>query len=283
MIDIDIDSKREFAHLADHVPDAHVIRVKGVQYLRDQNVPKEQISRFKEIYDNVQIISKNDLIPGASGGYTFDGFTLHVPKYLQWLLKTFLNLGGRVERREIEDITEAIEQYNANIIVNCTGFGSFNLKDVKDTTLFTLRGQTILVRAPHIKTQYYDNSDSTWTYIIPRDDGTVICGGTVDLDNKSTAPNKEIAQDIMNRVYELCPDITHGKGPNTFSIIAHNVGFRPARKDGIRLEKETKVRSNGQKVLVCHNYGHGSYGYQSSWGSSQRVIKLLKDKNISKL
>lgn len=77
--------------------------------------------------------------------------TLHPPKYLRWLLKTFLNLGGRVERREIEDITEAIEQYSANIIVNCTGFGSFNLKDVKDTNLFALRGQTILVRAPHIK------------------------------------------------------------------------------------------------------------------------------------
>ncbi|KAG1474449.1 hypothetical protein G6F56_000352 [Rhizopus delemar] len=235
------DSKREFAYLADHVPDAHVIRVKGVQYLRNQSVPKEQNYRVKEIYDNVQIISKNNLIPGASEGYTFDGC-------------------GRVERREIEDITEAIEQYSANIIVNCTGFGSFNLKDVKDTNLFALRGQTILVRAPHIKTQYYDNSDSTWTYIIPRNDGTVICGGTVDLDNKSTAPDKEIAQDIMNRVYELCPGITHGKGPDAFDIIAHNVGFRPARKDGIRLEKETKVRSNGQKVIICHNYGHGSYG-----------------------
>lgn len=122
----------------------------------------------------------------------------------------------------------------------------------------------------------HEVGDSTWTYIIPRNDGTVICGGTVDLDNKSTAPDKEIAQDIMNRVYELCPGITHGKGPDAFDIIAHNVGFRPARKDGIRLEKETKgdiffinvvclinfmvVRSNGQKVIICHNYGHGSYG-----------------------
>lgn len=52
-LDIDLDSKREFAYLADHVPDAHVIRVKGVQYLRNQSVPKEQNYRVKEIYDNV--------------------------------------------------------------------------------------------------------------------------------------------------------------------------------------------------------------------------------------
>lgn len=60
------------------------------------------------------------------------------------------------------------------------------------------------------------------------------------------------------------------------------------------------VCSDGRKVIVCHNYGHGSHGkyidiytriklnfittgYQSSWGSSQRVIKLLKDERISKL
>ena len=125
----------------------------------------------------------------------------------------------------------------------------------------------------------------------------------------------------MSRVYQLCPQITHGKGPESFKIISHNVGFRPARRDGIRIEKETKckakkiviflsmltvsfnlllVYSDGRKVIVCHNYGHGSHGkyistythiklnlivtgYQSSWGSSQRVVKLLKDERISKL
>lgn len=75
----------------------------------------------------------------------------------------------------------------------------------------------------------------------------------------------------------MCPDITHGKGPDAFDIVSYNVGFRPARRGGIRIEKEIKRtctilftnylpinisidRSNGQKVTVCHNYGHGSHG-----------------------
>ncbi|KAI9281469.1 hypothetical protein BY458DRAFT_498683 [Sporodiniella umbellata] len=282
--DIDLESKREFSYLADNVPEANVIRSKGFQYISDPDVPKEQIYWVKKIYDNVRPIPKDSLIPGAADGYTFDAFTVHVPKYLQWLLKTFIKLGGRIERCELRSIDEAMVKHpDVDVFVNCSGLGSFSLSDVNDKSMFTLRGQTVLVRAPHIKTQHYNDSNFCWTYIIPRNDGTVICGGTVDPNNKLTVPDKNIAQDILKRVYELCPDITHGKGIEAFDIISHNVGFRPARKDGIRLEKETRVGPNGKKVVICHNYGHGSYGYQSSWGSSQRVIKLLKNGRISKL
>jgi D-amino-acid oxidase len=80
----------------------------------------------------------------------------------------------------------------------------------------------------------------------------------------------------LERAYKLCPQITHGKGTAAFDIISVNVGFRPGRAGGIRLEKEIRRRlnyfhanrgskknlgrSDGQKVTVCHNYGHGSHG-----------------------
>ncbi|KAG1140651.1 hypothetical protein G6F37_006417 [Rhizopus arrhizus] len=282
--EIDLDSKKEFAYLADNVPEAHVIRTNAVQYLRDSNMSDKEAYWTKKLYDNFQIIPKKDLIAGASHGYSFSSFTANVPKYLKWLLETFKSLGGRIERRSVESIEQVIRQYQkADIVINCTGLGSSKLKDVEDTTLCPVRGQTVLVHAPHIKTQYYDDDSVCWTYIIPRDDGQVICGGTIDPVNRATAPDQDIAKDILSRVYQLCPQITHGKGPESFKIISHNVGFRPARRDGIRIEKETKFYSDGRKVIVCHNYGHGSHGYQSSWGSSQRVVKLLKDERISKL
>lgn len=53
---------------------------------------------------------------------------------------------------------------------------------------------------------------------------------------------------------------------------------------------------DGKKVTIIHNYGHSSHGkfyeisrdrrsskyvgYQSSWGASQRVLKLLEDANL---
>jgi D-amino-acid oxidase len=75
-----------------------------------------------------------------------------VPKYLQWLVKTLKSLGGSIERQSFESIQEAIEKYtDADAIINCTGYGSYYLKDVKDHTMYPIRGQTVLVRAPHVK------------------------------------------------------------------------------------------------------------------------------------
>lgn len=74
----------------------------------------------------------------------------------------------------------------------------------------------------------------------------------------------------MKRAVELCPSLTGGKGVEHLSIIRHGVGLRPVRLHGTRLEKE---RING--VWVVHNYGHGGYGYQSSFGCSQVAVKLV--------
>lgn len=55
------------------------------------------------------------------------------------------------------------------------------------------------------------------------------------------------------------------------SVIRHGVGLRPMRKDGPRVEKE-KIAN----VWVVHNYGHGGYGYQSSYGCAAEVERLIE-------
>lgn len=284
LIEIDSYSMKEFKRLADTEPEAHIMYSRGVQYFKDPAPPGEDPLWVRDIYYDVEEIPRNQLIPGAVSGYTFQSFTATVPTYLKWLVKTLKELGGRLERGSFESLGQLIEQYKeADTVINCTGLGSYYLTDVKDHTMYPVRGQTVLVRAPHIKTQHYIDSTDLWTYIIPRDDGTVICGGTVDRVNRATAPDDAVTKDILERVYKLYPEITHNKGVEAFDIVSVNVGFRPARENGIRLEKETRRRSNGQKVTVCHNYGHGSHGYQSSWGASVKLLQLLKDERLSKI
>ncbi|KAI9487599.1 MAG: FAD dependent oxidoreductase [Benjaminiella poitrasii] len=282
--DIDAFSMKEFKRLAEEEPEANIMFCPGVQFCENPPAPEEDIYWVKKLYANVKEIPKNELIPGVSHGYTFDSYTANVPKYLKWLVKSLTSLGGRIERKSFDSIQQVYEEFNdADIIVNCTGLGSYHLKDVQDHTMYPIRGQTVLVHAPHVKTQYYIDGLNCWTYIIPRNDGTVICGGTVDRVKKETEPNEAITKDILQRCYNLYPEITHGKGPEHFDIISINVGFRPGRENGIRIEKEIKYRANGKKVIVCHNYGHGSHGYQSSWGASAKVIELISNDRISKL
>lgn len=78
--------------------------------------------------------------------------TANVPKYLAWLVKTLERLGGTLERLEFKSLNEVIETFkDADVVVNCTGLGSYYLEDVKDHTMYPIRGQTITVHAPHIK------------------------------------------------------------------------------------------------------------------------------------
>lgn len=75
---------------------------------------------------------------------------------MAWLVKTIQELGGRIERGTFESIADAIEHYKeADTIVNCTGLGSYYLKDVQDHTMYPARGQTVVVRAPHIKVRLH--------------------------------------------------------------------------------------------------------------------------------
>lgn len=97
-------------------------------------------------------------------------------------------------------------------------------------------------------------------------------GGSYQKGNWDSQIDPNLAIRIMKRAVQLCPALTGGKGIEHLSVIRHGVGLRPLRDGGPRIEKE---RINGHWVV--HNYGHGGYGYQSSYGSSQDVVKLVEE------
>lgn len=102
--------------------------------------------------------------------------------------------------------------------------------------------------------------------------GGTILGGCVQKGNWESLPDLNLANRIMQRCVDVCPDLTDGKGPEALSIIRHGVGLRPFREGGPRIEKET---IDGLKVV--HNYGHAGYGYQSSYGSANLAVKLIEE------
>lgn len=72
------------------------------------------------------------------------------------MVKTLKKFGGKLERHaSFESIQQVIEEFkDVDIVVNCTGLGSYYLKDVQDHTMYPIRGQTVVVRAPHVKVVY---------------------------------------------------------------------------------------------------------------------------------
>jgi len=123
------------------------------------------------------------------------------------------------------------------------------------------------------------------TYIIPRPDGTVILGGTFQQDNWELAVNHRTGRRIFERCAALEPALLPSKGT---TFLSHNVGLRPARRGGPRVEVEVVklplpndlVPCNGtgnrpsRELKIVHAYGFGPAGYQNSWGVAEEVASL---------
>lgn len=220
------------------------------------------------------------------GGTAFTSVCINTALYLPWLTSQCLKHGVVVRRGVASHISEAARLHHtgkpADLIVNCTGLSSLKLGGVADTKLYPGRGQIVLVRNdPGImaSTSGTDDGPDEALYIMHRaGGGGCVLGGCLQKGNWESQPDADLANRIMKRAVDLLPNLVpKGKGVEGLSVIRHAVGLRPMREGGIRVEKETITGPDGRKVAVVHNYGHGGYGYQTSFGCSQAVEKLVNE------
>ncbi|KAF8156859.1 D-aspartate oxidase [Crassisporium funariophilum] len=255
--------------------------------------PMEKMPNFRHL-------DKSELIPGAISGVTFTTVSIDVPIYLNYLLTRFLAKGGRILRGSAQHINQVIEGGTSlfsggsahdplpDAVIVCVGLAARFLGGVEDKAVYPIRGQTVVVRAPWVRfgrTETLDESGAM-TYIIPRRSSDVIVGGTRVANDWYPRPRAEITLDILKRGFALCPelappDIRAERVPTLDDVLPHVVGegcgFRPARNNGIRMEVEWTEGVGGRgRVPVIHNYGHGGYGYQTSWGCAINVLELLE-------
>lgn len=135
----------------------------------------------------------------------------------------------------------------------------------------------------------------------------------------SLSPNPETARGIVERCVKYCPELASRDGAangqpdiSQVKILRHNVGLRPSRKGGARVEKEIiklpvqgsswrnlepvpNALQGGQsrkdidqaqlgqdlsgsvEFQVVHAYGVGTAGYQESWGVAADVVALVNE------
>jgi len=63
-------------------------------------------------------------------------------------------------------------------------------------------------------------------------------------------------------------------GPDgEFEILSVQVGFRPGRKGGPRVEVDFQEKIGGMRLV--HSYGHSGAGYQNSVGSAEKIVDIV--------
>ena len=222
-------------------------------------------------------IPKAELGEGIDSATSFTSVCINTAIYLPYLVSECLKAGVSFKRANFSHICDATAAHHcgqkAHVIVNCTGLSAASIGGVEDRTVIPARGQIVLVRndpGAMYGISGCDDGEDEVTYIMMRAaGGGTILGGSYQKGNWESQPDPNLAMRIMKRAVDLCPQLTAGAGVESLDIIRHGVGLRPLRTAGARIEKESI-----KGVWVIHNYGHGGYGYQSSYGCAQKVVQL---------
>jgi len=203
-------------------------------------------------------LSGDDLPAGYKDGMLMDVPVVESPRYLGFLTDQFLANGGTYEVREVQTLDDL--KHDHSLIVNCTGVWAKYVAD--DSSVYPIRGQTIVIDAPDIQQGYMD--DGTFTYLFPRRDGVLI-GGVADPHNWNLEVDPSITADILARCSQIEPSVVNAK------IVHQFVGLRPGRQQ-VRLE----AQKLSEHCTVIHNYGHAGVGYTLSWGCALDVTAIVK-------
>jgi len=204
------------------------------------------------------------------------------------LVNLYEREGGAVERREVT--RGEVGALPGGVVVNCTGYGNL----FKDDALVAKRGHLVNVETngrltdedgERFSYSYYlgeEDGDETdaFVYAYPREDclllggseqeGREVDGGWVGEEaGRSVSTDGE---DVPARIVELNAELIESKCGVDIAPLPKRgrFGYRPYRRGGIRIEKETY---DGKEVV--HNYGHGGAGVTLSWYSANRVYNLL--------
>jgi hypothetical protein len=204
----------------------------------------------------------------------------------------------RADVSRLSDIFDYVP--DAQLIINATALGSRTLKDVQDSQVYPIRGQTVLIRpskrfqqsprcvmkGPKTGNFNVDKSlpeDQEFTYVIPRArSGQVICGGCAIPNDWNTVLDEEMSKRILQRCIKVVPELLEdGVDPTskdawkTLEILSHGLGLRPARRGGLRLELEDMKTFDNRLYHVLHAYGAGGGGYQSGYGTAAQAFRIV--------
>ncbi|GAA5936865.1 FAD-dependent oxidoreductase [Sporobolomyces koalae] len=234
--------------------------------------------------------------PPNSVGVEFDTLSVHAPKYCQHLAHQLRSNGVTIERRYVKSIDEAFDCFGrVDIVVNATGLGAKSIAGVEDDRVQPIRGQTVLIKSDCVRCTMDTSDPTSAAYVIPRPGGEVICGGSYGVDDWDTSVSTATATRILAHCLRLEPSISSNGQVSGIHILRHNVGLRPSRSTGPRLETQTiqlgtrqdpivadspirvssQTRDVERKGTIVHCYGVGPAGYQQSWGLAQDVTRLV--------
>lgn len=277
-----------FQEYAKQHPESTIEFMKGYDWLQEPTAEYLNLGPgyTRESLKNFVYPSKEPLPEGLKYVAEYITWCLNAPEYLKFLQTQVEQLSLRLDiplefsRLTLTSLKDAKKWFpKTNVLFNATGTG-LSYSGGYDPLSVPIRGQTVLLNVPNPKTIRYANAtithqgkDGLWTFVIKRPaingDPQYILGGTKQPGDDLIIPRESDTQALLARARKLFPDLMFPD--KTFDVVRTNVGFRPARTGGSRVELETCP-----DLKIVHAYGFGGMGYEVSVGAAKHAIELYR-------
>ncbi|VEU23546.1 DEKNAAC104534 [Brettanomyces naardenensis] len=272
-----------FKKLGKEHPESSVKWVQATDYLEFPDPLYMTIGKgYADGIDDFHLIRKEDLPSKVVFGATYTTWCINSPVYLDFLENQLrMKYGIPLVQSEVSSLKQVADKFPGSVIINCTGMG-LQYDGSWDPDCYHIRGQILLVRPP-LNSQYKNRTvthqlaNGEWSFVIPRPlDGGIIVGGTKVENDENSEPNPLETAHLIKNAHDRFPDLLiDGR---SFDIRKISVGFRPARKGGVKIATQTV---GGTRIIDC--YGFGGSGMEMSWGAGQKVVELIERRNRCKL
>lgn len=278
--EIDQVGYNEFMRLSQQDPKLAVWQVDNVNYFTGA-YEGERVPWFSKTVQEYEDLPQLSLPPGITSGFKFKGVIISVPFYLNYLVALNFDIGNEIKRvSKIEHVEQAKRLHssgNTDYVINCSGILVNDLQGFVDTSVnFPIRGQVVHVRnncKDATSVEGLTDFKDELIYIFPRKEGGTVIGGCFQESSTNPDTDPDLTARILERAAKYSPDLLDTNYKNnspTFDIVSVNVGLRPFRKDGPRIERDV------DHPWLIHAYGAGGGGYQGSFGFANKVLQLLQ-------
>jgi D-amino-acid oxidase len=227
--------------------------------------PKPLTPWWASLSPSFKHIQKEALPPGVATGMSMDAFVAYPGVYLKYLLDRAVERGARTYRTSLptdgglDGVVTAAKEVcirdsgrGVLAVVNATGLLARDI--CPQDSLVPVRGQTLLVKgeSKELRTMIGEKPGEVLA-VIPRvGTGTTIVGSTRGPGRWDLEPDEKDTKWLIKEAELMAPELFES---GKLEIMKVNVGLRPSRKGGARVELENVGRD-----MVVHQYGHDGAG-----------------------
>lgn len=267
MADMDLDevvqgTRRFYEELAQDPHQTGVMAVENVEPISanspwPKGLPEAMHASEKKLEKPVSFLEPDGTETPFASAYIFDTFSINTRKTVAYLADRAEEEGVVFERRKLspEDLDEL-----EGIIVNAGGMGA-NQFD-KGTEVVNYKGHTFIIK-PHEGTLLPKQALSVEDLIImPREDGTVVCGALYIEDPKRPLPEAEEAEALKKRLGHLfreTAELVEDLDPELLEhseILVHSSGYRVETVNG-----GVRIAPDEENERLLHAYGFAGIGW----------------------